>query len=153
MLLRLNILAFILGVSLLQRQAELPELILALGFLPVLAITYYLLHTPSAALVIAGKILLSIFFLGIGFFWAATFAHWRMADTLPPNLEGHDIQVVGVIANLPQTSDRSVRFRFNVEKIVTESAIVPKHISLSWYKNRNKLTGETALPNIQTGER
>lgn len=153
MLLRLNILAFILGVSLLQRQAELPELIWALGFLPVFAITFYLLHTPSAALVIAGKILLSIFFLGIGFFWAATFAHWRMADTLPPIWEGRDIQVVGVVANLPQTSDRSVRFRFNVEEILTKSAIVPKHISLSWYKNRNKLTGKTALPSIQVGER
>ena len=153
LLLRLNILAFVLGASLLQRQAELPELTWALGLLPVLIAFFKLRHHSSAIFVITRNFLLFVCFLGIGFFWAATFAHWRMADSLPNTWEGRDIQIVGVVASLPQTSDRSVRFRFDVEEILTESAIVPKHISLSWYKNRNKLTGKTALPDIQAGER
>ncbi len=153
MLLRLNILAFALGASLLQRQTELPELIWAPGLLLIFIAAFQSLQHSSTTFATAGKTLLFIFFLGVGFFWAATFAHWRMADTLPSTWEGRDIQVVGVIAILPQTSDRNVRFRFNVEEILTESAIVPKHISLSWYKNRNKLTGETVFPSIQAGER
>lgn len=93
------------------------------------------------------------FFLSIGFFWAATLAHWRMADSLPSAWEGRDIQVIGVVATLPQTSDRNVRFQFDVEEVLTESAIVPKHISLSWYKNRRTSASDTGLPSIQAGER
>ena len=153
MLLRLNILAFVLGVSLLQRQAELPELIWALGLLPILITALHFRHCSSISSVTVGKILLFIFSIGIGFFWAATFAHWRMADSLPSAWEGRDIQVIGVIATLPQTSDRNVRFQFDVEEVLTESATVPKHISLSWYKNRHASTNDVGLPSIQAGER
>lgn len=153
MLLRLNILAFVLGAGLLQRQAELPELTWALGLLAVLTAAFFLWQSSSTTLVTTGKILLWVFSLGVGFFWAAAFAHWRMADSLPPTWESRDIQIIGVIANLPQTSDRSVRFRFDVEQVLTPSATVPKHISLSWYKNRQTSTDRMALPSVHAGER
>ena len=45
-----------------------------------------------------------------GFLWAALVGHMKLADHLPPEWEGRDIGVRGVIADLPQVTDRGVRF-------------------------------------------
>ena len=153
MLIRLNILAFILGAALLQRQSDLPEIEWTLGLLPIVIITQLLRHYPSASFVATKKILLIIFFLGAGFFWAASFAHWRLADALPLEWERRDIQLIGVVANLPQNSDRSVRFWFDVEQVFTTEAAVPRRISLSWYKNYSADDSKIAIPQINAGER
>lgn len=88
---------------------------------------------------------------GIGFFWAALWGHIRLADSLPPAWEGRDISVIGVVTEMPQSSTRSIRFRFNVEQILTPEAIVPENILLSWYRNHR----QPALvpPEITAGER
>lgn len=149
MLLRLNILAFVLGTGLLQQQAELPGIMWAWGLL-LMAIAIGLLRCYQSTVWVAiGRLLLWIFALGIGFFWAAAFAHWRLSDSLLPEWERQDIQVIGVVANLPLHNDRSIRFQFDVERVITEGAVVPKRIALSWYKNR----GEMALPALKVGER
>ena len=153
MLIRLNILAFVLGAALLQRQAALPEMVWILGLLPIIFAILWYQHYQLVGFTIAKNILLPIFFLGAGFFWAALFAHWRMADALPLEWERRDIQLVGVVGNLPQNSDRSVRFRFDVEQVLTAGAVVPKRISLTWYKNHNADDSETAIPQINAGER
>ena len=54
----------------------------------------------------------------IGFLWAAGYAHWRIADRLPPSLEGRDLRVTGVVASLPAAGERSVRFELDVEHAV-----------------------------------
>jgi competence protein ComEC len=153
LLIRLNILAFVLGAALLQRQAALPEMVWILGLLPIVIAILWRQYYQLVGFVVAKNILLAIFFLGAGFFWAASFAHWRLADTLPLEWERRDIQLVGVVGNLPQNSDRSVRFRFDVEQVLTAEAIVPKRISLSWYKNHNANDSETEIPQINAGER
>ena len=43
----------------------------------------------------------------VGFFWAAALAHLRMADWLAPELEGRDLDVVGVVSSLPALSERA----------------------------------------------
>lgn len=128
-------------------------MIWALGLLPIIAAILWHQHYQFTGFVVTKKILLTILFIGTGFFWAALFAHCRLADTLPLEWERRDIQLVGVVASLPQNSDRSVRFLFDVEHVLTNEAAVPRRISLSWYNYNNVDNNETAIPNFKAGER
>src|SRR6267378_2227699 len=116
----LTALAFAAGAALLQQQAQLPWLAW-LAFLP-LCIGLAVLRWRGAA----------VFALAGGFLWAAACAHWRMADWLSPELEGRDLQVVGVVAALPALGERSVRFEFDVESAEQK---LPSKIQLSWYRS------------------
>lgn len=70
----------------------------------------------------------------LGICWASSVALWRMSDELPHAWEQKTIEVVGVIASAPETTERGERFRFDVEKILTPQAVVPRHISLNQYR-------------------
>jgi competence protein ComEC len=116
----LTALAFAAGAALLQQQARLP-LLAWLVLLP-LCIGLAALRWRGAA----------VFALASGFLWAAACAHWRMADWLSPELEGRDLEVVGVVAGLPAFGERSVRFEFDVESAEQK---LPSRIQLSWYRS------------------
>jgi competence protein ComEC len=78
---------------------------------------------------------------------------WRatvfLATALPPAIEGRDVQVVGIIAAMPQESDAGLRFRLDIEsalllpdKSVEDGASasssptpikLPPLVDLSWY--------------------
>ncbi len=111
--------AFACGAALLQLQAELPPLawLASLPFLAVLALKRRLFIIPVAFVT--------------GFLWAAGAAHLRMADQLVPELEGRDLDVVGVVAGLPALSERAVRFEFAVE---SSEHRLPKKLLLAWYR-------------------
>ncbi|MFH1870737.1 MAG: DNA internalization-related competence protein ComEC/Rec2 [Pseudomonadota bacterium] len=97
----------------------------------------------SALWVVAG--------IGLGFVWAAGFAHQRLADELPAALEGRDIELTGVVAGLPQALERGVRFEFDVEQ---SAAGLPPHISLAWYRGRDESNDEVLpLIPVRAGER
>jgi competence protein ComEC len=98
----------------------------------------------------------------IGCLVAATFgasftllrAHIRMSDHLPREWEGRDIDIVGVIDGLPQRDEqRSVRFPFRVEQVLTNGAQVPSRIDLGWYKPSIREIAGEALPALHAGER
>src|SRR5262245_36218938 len=92
--------AFAAGAAVLQLQAELPSLAwAALLLLFTLRLRFFMI--PLA--------------FGAGFFWAAAMAQVRIADWLAPGLEGRDVDVVGVVSSLPATSERALRFEFEVE--------------------------------------
>ncbi|HEX7219927.1 MAG TPA: DNA internalization-related competence protein ComEC/Rec2 [Burkholderiales bacterium] len=122
-------LAFALGAAALQLQAELPPLAGAAALL-LFFLNRRLLLVPLA--------------FGAGFFWAAACAHLRMADWLAPELEGRDLDVVGVVSSLPAVSDRAVRFELEVE---SSSERVPKKLLLSWYRS----TSAEEAPALLTG--
>ena len=111
--------AFAAGAAALQLQAELPPLagLLALPPLAWLAYRRRILVYPLA--------------FAAGFGWAALMAHARMADWLASELEGVDLDVVGVVSGLPALSERSVRFELEVE---SAGERLPKKILLSWYR-------------------
>jgi competence protein ComEC len=69
-----------------------------------------------------------------GFAWAGWLAQLRMADALSPEREGRDIQLVGVVATLPEQRERGVSFAFDVEQVLTPKASVPHRISLNFYR-------------------
>jgi competence protein ComEC len=111
-------LAFAAGAATLQLQAELPSLAWAMLLVP--------------ALLLRRKVLLLPLAFAAGFFWAALLAHVRMADWLAPELEGRDLEVIGVVAGLPAASERSVRFELEVE---SAEARLPKKLLLSWHRS------------------
>jgi competence protein ComEC len=147
-----RVLAFALGVFLLQQLAVLP----APTFLAILALAGMLLclsgHRRRRWLSIIGAALL-------GFAWAGGFAQWRLADALPSEWEGRDIEVTGIVAELPQRTERGVRFSFDVD---STAAPVPTRIALSWYRqfdpaaddeSGEEFAAPGALPLPHAGER
>ena len=129
----LNVALFVVGVAWLQQQAELPSV---LWLYPFAALVLAWSLAPAARarrplfLRRAGSA--SLWFAG-GFLWAALVAHVKLADYLPPEWEGRDVKVRGVIADLPEVTDRGARFEFDVEQVSTPLARVPRHITVFWY--------------------
>ena len=91
----------------------------------------------------------------LGFLWAAAFATIRLSDALPKEWEQKNINVVGVIATLPEITEKGERFQFDVEKIQTQGAKVPRNISLNFYGVN--FDGESNIPStvnhFHAGER
>lgn len=68
-------------------------------------------------------------------------------------LEGVDLRVIGVIADMPQRDESSLRFRMNVEEAFRfgsdsmEPVKLPRRIQLAWYRSLPRLSEETgAVP-------
>jgi len=86
----------------------------------------------------------------------AGFGHtgWRAAayadDALSPVLEGRDVQVVGVVAQMPQHSEAGLRFRLDVESVrwagpdAVAVPALPLRIALNWYAANTGLWGRAA---------
>jgi len=151
---RTGILAFVLGAWLLQQQAVLPTMLWAMALLPLLW-AWRLPLGRGFALTLTRELLLKTLFLGAGFFWAAALAHGRLADALPTAWEGKDIQLIGVVAALPQENERGTRFEFDVERVLTPGAVVPRHVQLSWYAfgYRDSETPGARPSRVHAGER
>lgn len=139
-------LGFVAGVCWLQQQATLPEST-AIWILPLLVVLIAgFAHYSTRLARFINAFLIFCFFLALGFLWAAFNAHWRLADELPKEWESRDITVIGVIAKLPEITRQGIRFQFDVEKIQTEEAHVPKHILITWYQQHKTIA-------VQPGER
>src|ERR1019366_633603 len=124
-------LCFSFGVWLLQQQAALPDFAWA-WLLPGFPLTL-LIPTKPLGLRLARTVLIAAFTCGLGFYLAAWQAEQRLAITLPDEWQSRDIEVIGVVAELPRNGQQGLRFGFDVEKILTPQASVPPHIYLSTY--------------------
>lgn len=149
---RLNIAFFGLGVWLLQQQPELPPLSAALLLAAALPAVLACARNDTTLLVIR-RVLLALLCAALGYYWAAAIAHNRMADALAPEWEGRDVQVVGVVASLPQKDARSVRFHFDVERVLTAGARIPQRVSIGWWGGAWREAPGGALPDLRAGER
>jgi len=121
-------LAFAAGAWWLQQQANLPPhaagwLLLPLGALAAAAVKA--LRTRPQA----GRLVLALAALAAGFLWASTLAHHRLADRLDPAHEGRDLTLTGVVAGLPVSLERGVRFEFDIDS----PAGLPARVRLAWY--------------------
>ncbi|HEX5801883.1 MAG TPA: DNA internalization-related competence protein ComEC/Rec2, partial [Azospira sp.] len=137
---RLNILAFALGLLAVQASAALPASEVALASLALLPLAwlYGRKRLPAA------RPLLLLACLACGFGWAALRADLRLADELPADWEGRDIHLVGVVAELPQPFAHGERFAFDVEQVLTAGARTPPRIVLSRYSGAAEEAGEAA---------
>ena len=124
-------LSYACGVWLLQQQAALPGYSWA-WLLALTPLALLLDERVTWARVLRG--LLTIL-LGIvlGFYLSAYQAQQRLAITLPYEWQGRDIEVIGVVAELPRVSERGQRFAFDVEQTLTPEVAVPPHVYLSTY--------------------
>src|SRR5262245_24336570 len=86
----------------------------------------------------------------LGFCWAFACAHVRLADRLAPELEGRDLEVVGVVASLPAQGERSVRFEFEPEHAAQK---LPQKLLLSWYRLPNAEESDVSTAAVHPGER
>ena len=157
---RLLLLAFALGVLALQQQPELPRLawgatIAAPLFLSLAAV--FVAHRRAGWIARSARALAFIAAVAAvalaGFFYAAWRAELRLADELPSAWEGRDIELSGVIDELPQASDRGTRFAFAVERVLTEGAVVPSRLSLAWYASWYGEGPRDEVPALRAGER
>ena len=145
--------AFAAGVFLLQMQAELFPL------WPVVLVT---LVCFGAGLLLARSsetgrvVMIAIACFSFGFSWAGYRAETRLADHLAAEWEGRDVQVIGVVAELPQAFSRGLRFSFDVEEVLSSDAVVPSRIMLSWYHGERASEPDAQAPEslaIHPGER
>jgi len=145
------LLGFASGVGLLQTRAVLPGamqaavLLLALMLAAVLARRMHRAWARVMARIACGAI--------VGFLWAALLATQYLAEELPVALEGKELVVTGVVADLPYRFERGLRFQFEVEQAAGpdgETTRLPSRIALSWYDDpRAKLSP----PALRPGER
>ena len=149
---RTNVIAFALGVCLLQQQSQLPPLAWAWVLLPILVLWWSLRLLPAHAAALGAMLLLAAMFAATGFFYAAARAELRLAERLPRQWEGVDLAVTGVVASLPQPFEGGVRFDFDVEQVAPAAAHLPRRIALAWYNGMSREAFQDIAP-IHAGER
>lgn len=137
---------FASGVWLLQQQAELPDFRWSGLSIFLLLVSFGTWHLPWQKVLRTSIILLLAF--SCGFFYAALFAQQRLDDELPAAWQGKNIDVVGIVSEMPRLHEHGLGFLFDVEKVLTGGAHVPPHIMLSTYSN----TATPALA-LHAGER
>src|SRR5450756_584552 len=137
---RFNIISFALGVCLLQQQPQLPPFAWAVLLLPMLVVCRWLrLHAENdRGVALAAALLANAVFAAAGFFYAAAWAQWRLADRLAPQWEGVDLAVTGVVAGLPQAFEGGVRFDFDIEQVDPAAARLPRRVALAWYNGTSR---------------
>ena len=127
----LNSLFFALGVWLLQLQATLPDL-RWIGLLLLLAAILPFLPSTSRIKLLS-RFVIFILAISSGFLYAAWFAHYRLAEVLPDALQGTNITITGVVADMPRQHERGQSFTFDVERVLNSETRIPSHILLSTY--------------------
>lgn len=135
-------LGFVFGAWLLQQQPALPSIFIGLQAVwilaPSLTVFIYLSQSKFPKLLKSAS---GLFIAGLlGFMWAANFASVRLSDALPADWQQKSINIIGVVASLPEVTERGERFRFDVEKILTPQTQVnqlkvPQHLSLNFYRD------------------
>jgi competence protein ComEC len=107
---------------------------------------------PAHTAALAAALLANALFAAAGFFYAAAWAQWRLADRLPPQFEGVDLALTGVVAGLPQPFEGGVRFDFDVEQVDPAEARLPQRVALAWYNGTSRDEFQDIAP-IRAGER
>lgn len=129
-----GIISFLFGILLLQQFSYLPDILWCWALISVFSLPF-LPHRFKYARII-------IFFI-CGFLWALLRAHWVLDVALPTELQGKDILVTGVIANIPLEDKEKRRFEFDIETLefnqhnLTLSSVLKK-VRLSWYDKRGR---------------
>jgi competence protein ComEC len=145
---RIQLIAFCLGVWFLQLQAVLPSLHWVWG-LPPLALVLYFWPQSQGLGEGLRRVGVALLCAALGFAWAAWRAESRLAERLPDAWQGQDIELVGVVTDLPDTRAGGVRFVLDVEQVLTPGAPALGRVQLARYAARG-----TAQPEpIHAGER
>ena len=79
---------------------------------------------------------------------------WFDAGALEPTLEGRDLQITGVVTDLPQSNESGLRFTMAVDAATLEgrAVAVPSNIDVGWYSGVYSITGEQVALQRQPGD-
>ncbi len=135
-----------MGVFWLQQQAALPPLWWATLPLMALSLVWLLRHARYRTVHLVRYLVVLLACAALGVAWAAWRADLRLAEELPREWEGRDVEVIGAVASLPQANEQGLRFEFDVEETLTSGARIPAHLSIGWYSETNRKTQETTPP-------
>jgi competence protein ComEC len=106
-----------------------------------------------------GLALVAVLSALLAFVQAGARASHYAQSAFNPALEGRTLQVVGIVANLPQRMEDSARFRFEVESARdSDGALVqlPPQLLLGWYGNRLNGSDDKVQPppaDLRPGDR
>ena len=152
----LLLLGFATGVGVLQLQAALPRWpfgIMAAALFALVVATRAARRLPCACAIPGRLLLTGAAALSLGFGWAGWRATERMADALPPQWEGVDIVVVGVVDDLPQASDRGRPLHAGRRVDVHTRCGRAAPAGLAWYAQWQKGGSPDPVPDVAAGER
>ena len=150
------LLGLVLGAALQLQQIDLFAWQIYMAFVLLALVGYTCAASKTIAIDKRMGLALMAFAL-LGFGATGLRANAYLADALDPALEGRDLRVTGVVANLPQRSEAGLRFRFEVESATLDgqSAHLPPRLDVAWYgESALSVAGlSRPLPNVQAGER
>lgn len=146
---RLLLIAFCTGVWWLQQQVSLPSL-RWLGLLPLALAVLWVPRSDRLPVEAGRRLGIVLLGLALGFGWAAWRADVRLAERLPAHWQGVDIELVGVISDLPHANARGERFLLDVEAVVTPDAPPLKRVQLTRYWPRDAVNFDVRM---RAGER
>lgn len=129
---RTCLIAFCLGIWLLQQQAVLPPA-RWLWLLPLLSTALLLPQFAHPLARYLRRAALAVLCLALGVSWATWRADLRLAERLPDQWQGVDIELVGVVSALPQTNARGERFMLDVDEVLTPGAPRLSRVQLARY--------------------
>ncbi len=111
-------LSFLAGIVLIQQFGELPSLscLIVSGILAIL--TFW-----------KRQHFLGFFILGM--IWASAFAHYRLFQRLPAELDGKEFNITGYVSSLPEQNPHRATFDFQITPTIEN---LPSKIRLSWYE-------------------
>lgn len=142
--------AFAVGVWWLQQQAVLPNALWSYVLIAACVPVILLSHAEGRWSRCLAALLVVILCVVAGFLYASLRAEVRLASALPAALEGRDLRVTGVVAEMPQASDRGMRFAFAIDTAASASGSLPELVSLTWYAD---LSGGAGMPALHAGQR
>ncbi len=154
-----SLVGWLLGCALQLQQAALWPTALYAGICLLALILYVLAATKNIARGASFStvwhtglgslaVLLAAAALGLG--TTGLRAQIFQAQALHPSLEGADIQVVGVVAAMPQRSEAGLRFRLELESATQgperKAVALPPYIYLSWYSTLLRSEDAATVP-------
>lgn len=134
-----NILAASIGILAVSWLPALPSLPVFLCFLPVLL--------PVLMFMVLRPRLRWLACLLGGLLWGLLAGHWLLARQLPPELEGRELLLTGVLNALPESRDGYQRFSFRISeyhnlKPEYRQRLLPRQLVLSWYGQTGLRVGQ-----------
>ena len=128
------LLGWVLGAAVQLQQSDLSGWQTYAAFVLLAPVLYGLVATKDIALWLRSALVgLALAMLAFGSTGLRATAF--LSGALDPSLEGQDVRVRGVVANLPQRNESGLRFQFNVESasLGSQPIAVPKAINVGWY--------------------
>ena len=124
-----------------MQQTALWDLLLYGGLL-VLAVAAYWSAGGLQAAWRNSLVLLAL--AGLGFSATGLRSHLYLQTQLDPALEGRDVQVTGVVTDLPQRNESGLRFRLKIESASLEgkAIAIPPRVDVGWYGGVYSMGGE-----------